>query len=74
MEGNAASERPPLNEQGGETAAPPGANNNAVGCALDSSNSNAVGTLSWEQWDAASGVVSLGGDAVEDCDRLYDGR
>lgn len=30
-------------------------------------------TLSWSAWDAAAGVVSLGGNAVEDCDRLYDG-
>jgi hypothetical protein len=30
-------------------------------------------TLAWSSWDAARGVVSLGGDAVEDCDLLYDG-
>ena len=30
-------------------------------------------TLSWEAWEAARGVVHFGGDAVEDCDRLYDG-
>jgi len=24
-------------------------------------------------WDSARGVVSLGGNALEDCDRLYDG-
>jgi hypothetical protein len=30
-------------------------------------------TLAWSSWDAARGVVSLGGDAVADCDRLYDG-
>jgi hypothetical protein len=29
--------------------------------------------LSWESWEAARGAVSLGGDAVEDCDQLYDG-
>ena len=29
--------------------------------------------LSWEAWDSARGLVSLGGDAVADCDRLYDG-
>jgi hypothetical protein len=29
--------------------------------------------LSWESWDAARGVVSFGGDAVQDSDRLYDG-
>jgi hypothetical protein len=30
-------------------------------------------TLPWELWDRARGAVSLGGHAVEDCDRLYDG-
>ena len=30
-------------------------------------------TLPWSSWEAARGVVSLGGNAVEDCDRLYDG-
>jgi hypothetical protein len=29
--------------------------------------------LSWDAWDAARGLVTLGGDAVADCDRLYDG-
>jgi hypothetical protein len=30
-------------------------------------------TVAWESFKAASGIVSLGGDAVLDCDRLYDG-
>jgi hypothetical protein len=30
-------------------------------------------TLAWASLRAARGVVSLGGDAVVDCDRLYDG-
>jgi hypothetical protein len=29
-------------------------------------------TLSWDDWEAARGVVSLGGNAVEDSDALYD--
>ena len=29
--------------------------------------------VSWELLDAGRGVVSLGGDAVEDCRALYDG-
>ena len=29
--------------------------------------------LSWEAWESARGIVNLGGDAVADCDRLYDG-
>jgi hypothetical protein len=30
-------------------------------------------TLAWTALRAARGVVSLGGDALVDCDRLYDG-
>ena len=29
--------------------------------------------MSWETLDRARGIVSLGGDAVEDCKALYDG-
>jgi hypothetical protein len=29
--------------------------------------------MSWETFDRARGIVSLGGDAVEDCKALYDG-
>lgn len=29
-------------------------------------------TMSWETLDRAIGIVSLGGDAVEDCEALYD--
>lgn len=29
--------------------------------------------MSWELFEAARGVVNLGGDAVEDCKALYDG-
>ncbi len=30
-------------------------------------------TVSWESWQEAKGIVSLGGNAVEDCNALYDG-
>jgi hypothetical protein len=30
-------------------------------------------TLTWDDWDRARGSVSLGGNAVDDCDELYDG-
>ncbi len=30
-------------------------------------------TVDWDSLRAACGVVSLGGNAVEDCHRLYDG-
>jgi len=29
--------------------------------------------LPWEAWERARGVVKLGGNAVEDCERHYDG-
>jgi hypothetical protein len=32
-----------------------------------------AGALSWESLRRAQGAIHLGGDAVEDCDRLYDG-
>lgn len=31
------------------------------------------GALSWESLKRARGVAHFGGDAVEDCERLYDG-
>lgn len=30
-------------------------------------------TMPWEEFEKSKGVVSLGGDAVEDCKALYDG-
>lgn len=29
-------------------------------------------TLPWEEFEKVKGIVSLGGDAVEDCEALYD--
>ncbi len=29
-------------------------------------------SLPWEEFDKVKGIVSLGGDAVEDCKALYD--
>lgn len=34
---------------------------------------NDLPTLPWEEFDAAKGIVSLGGNADEDCKALYDG-
>ena len=28
--------------------------------------------LTWHEWEAARGSVSLGGNALKDCDRLYE--
>lgn len=30
-------------------------------------------SFTWERWELARATVSLGGDALEDSDRLYDG-
>jgi len=30
-------------------------------------------TMPWEEFEKAKGIVSPGGDAVEDCKALYDG-
>ena len=30
-------------------------------------------TLTWDKLRSVEGIVSLGGNAVEDCERLYDG-
>lgn len=29
-------------------------------------------TIPWEELDKVRGIIRLGGDAVEDCDALYD--
>ncbi len=34
---------------------------------------NDLPTLSWESFDEVKGIVSLGGNADEDCKALYDG-
>ena len=30
-------------------------------------------TMPWEEFEKSKGIVTLGGDAVEDCKALYDG-
>ena len=34
---------------------------------------NELPTLPWEEFDKVKGIVSLGGNADEDCKALYDG-
>jgi hypothetical protein len=34
---------------------------------------NDLPTLPWEKFEKVKGIVSFGGDAVEDCKALYDG-
>lgn len=38
----------------------------------DHSRQGKPATLSWDKWETVRGVVSLGGNAVDDCDQLYD--
>ena len=40
---------------------------------LASTPETSAPTTSWETIDALRGVVHFGGNAVEDCERLYDG-
>jgi hypothetical protein len=40
---------------------------------LASTTAEATSTTSWETLDELRGIVHLGGNALEDCDRLYDG-
>ncbi|HEX5656657.1 MAG TPA: hypothetical protein VFX59_05650 [Polyangiales bacterium] len=53
-------------------AALPEAEREIVYVAVSDERARSRGTLSWDEWEKAKGVVSLGGNAVEDCDGLYD--
>lgn len=44
-----------------------------VYAAVNEEAQSARATLSWDDWDRARGGVALGGNAVDDCDELYDG-
>jgi hypothetical protein len=44
----------------------------AVIAAAEAAAKTRGATIPWEELAAARGIVRLGGDAVEDCDRLYD--
>lgn len=56
-----------------ELAELPESERREVIAAAEEASTSGGSTLPWESWDAARGLVSLGGNAVEDCDRLYDG-
>ena len=53
-------------------AALPDAERDRVYAAVNDERRRARGTLPWDEWEKAKGTVSLGGNAVEDCDGLYD--
>lgn len=46
---------------------------NDVIVAAERAAADARTPFTWELWDSARATVSLGGDALEDSDRLYDG-
>ena len=43
-----------------------------VYAAVNDERGSARATLDWDEWERARGAVSLGGNAVDDCDELYD--
>jgi hypothetical protein len=53
-------------------AALPEAERERVYLAVDEERERARRVLSWLEWEKARAIVTLGGDAVEDCDGLYD--
>jgi len=56
-----------------ELASLPEQERREVVAAAEKTAVNRQSTLSWDSWDAARSVVNFGGNAVDDCDRLYDG-
>ena len=43
-----------------------------VYAAVNDETRSARATLDWDEWENARGTISLGGNAVDDCDELYD--
>ncbi len=64
--------RPELVELVRALAALPEAERERVYVAVNDEKARARGTMGWDEWEKARGIVSLGGNAVEDCDGLYD--
>ncbi len=65
--------RPALEPLVRELASLPEQERRDVVAAAEKTAMNRRSTLSWDSWDAARSVVNLGGNSVNDCDRLYDG-
>jgi hypothetical protein len=65
--------RPELADLVRTLAALPSAERERVYLAVDDERERARRILPWDEWEKARGTVSLGGNAVEDCDELYDG-
>jgi hypothetical protein len=51
----------------------PDAVRNDVIVAAEKAAGRARPSFTWERWKRARATVNLGGDALEDSDRLYDG-
>ncbi|WP_394826060.1 hypothetical protein [Pendulispora albinea] len=56
-----------------QLAALPDEDRKAVVQAAENARRPQRAVASWDTLDSLRGVVRLGGDAIEDCDRLYDG-
>jgi hypothetical protein len=65
--------RPELEPLVRELAALPPAVRRSVFSAAEQAAEQAKPIVTWDEFDRARGVVSLGGNAVDDCDNLYDG-
>jgi hypothetical protein len=65
--------RPALEPLVRELANLPESERRDVVAAAEETAKNRRAALSWDSWEGARSVVHLGGDAVEDCGRLYDG-
>lgn len=65
--------RPDLEPLVRELAALPPAVRRSVVSAAEQAAHRARPTVTWDEFDRARGAVTLGGNAVDDCDDLYDG-
>ena len=65
--------RPELKALVRALAALPDGERSTVYEAVNEAGKSRGAMLTWEEWEAARGVVTLGGNALDDCDQLYDG-
>jgi hypothetical protein len=65
--------RPELEPLAKQLAALPAEDRRAVVEAAEAGERSPLPTIPWKELEEAFGIVSFGGDAVEDCRRLYDG-
>jgi len=65
--------RPELEPLVRQLAALPSAVRHSVVSAAEEAAAESKPVLPWDEFDRAHGIVQLGGDALADCDALYDG-